>query len=562
MADRKEVAMCGIWACIGPCRKEQALNSTGALVPRGPEGTRVVTVCDGKATLGFTRLAINGLTDAGMQPCSDMAGDYWICNGEIYNWRDLAERHALHCEEAASDCQILGQLWAACGRDPAIFFRSLDGVFAIVLVDTGRGEVLVGRDPYGVRPLFMGHDAVSGAVVFASEMKALGDCLDGVRAFPPGCWARFPLGGAAVKPVPYHVVPWLKNPCYEDVEAAAAALRTSLRAAVKKRLMTERPCAALLSGGVDSSLICALVQAELKAAGKPALKTFSIGFEGSTDLAYARKVAEHIGSDHTEIVSTPDEFFAAIPEVVRTIESYDITSVRASVGNWMVCREIAKRTDCKVVFNGDGSDEVFGSYLYFFRAPSDEEFEAESERLLEDIHMYDVLRSDRSISSHGLEARTPFLDKQFVAVAKSIPTRFRRPRKPARAMERSAGEVDDGLVEKWILRHAFAAEDLLPAEVLWRQKEAFSDGVSGSAKAWYEEIKERVGGTAASSYTHLPPPTAEARYYRDLFEEIYGPQRARVLKYFWMPKWSGETADPSARTLALYSTGKGESSSG
>lgn len=550
--------MCGIWACIGPCRKEQALNSTGALVPRGPEGTRVVTVCDGKATLGFTRLAINGLTDAGMQPCSDMAGDFWICNGEIYNWRDLAEHHGLVCEEAASDCQILGQLWAACGRDPTVFFRSLDGVFAIVLVDTGRGEVLVGRDPYGVRPLFMSHDAVSGAVVFASEMKALGSCLDGVRAFPPGSWARFPLDGGvgAVKPVPYHTVPWLKNPCYEDVEVAAAALRTSLRAAVKKRLMTERPCAALLSGGVDSSLICALVQQELKAAGKPPLKTFSIGFEGSTDLAYARKVAEHIGSDHTEIVSTPDEFFAAIPEVVRAIESYDITSVRASVGNWMVCREIAKRTDCKVVFNGDGSDEVFGSYLYFFRAPSDEEFEAESGRLLEDIHMYDVLRSDRSISSHGLEARTPFLDKQFVAVARSIPTRFRRPRKPVRAMERSAGEVDDGLVEKWILRHAFAADGLLPAEVLWRQKEAFSDGVSGSAKAWYEEIKERIGDSsgAASSYTHLPPPTAEARYYRDLFEELYGPQRARVLKYFWMPKWSGETADPSARTLSLYST--------
>jgi asparagine synthase (glutamine-hydrolysing) len=348
----------------------------------------------------------------------------------------------------------------------------------------------------------------------------------------------------------YHEVPWLKNPLFvPSIEGcqdlAEAALRAALTTAVKKRLMTERPVAALLSGGVDSSLIAALVQRELKEMGKPALETYSIGFEGSPDLHYARKVAEHIGSNHTEVVVTPDDFFAAIPDVVQAIESYDITTVRASVGNWMVAREIARLSEAKVVFNGDGADEVFGSYLYFYRAPTDEAFEAESGRLLQDIHLYDVLRSDRCISSHGLEPRTPFLDKQFVAVARSLPTVWRRPER--------ATATAPGRCEKWILRSAFKPLDLLPHEVLWRQKEAFSDGVSRQQKSWYQEIQERVPAiTDASAWTYLPPPSAEAQYYRTLFDRWYGLPCEKVIPYFWMPKWSGETKDPSARTLSLY----------
>jgi asparagine synthase (glutamine-hydrolysing) len=551
--------MCGIWACFGTSAPEQTKNATTKVLPRGPEAIQTLDISN--IHLGFTRLAINGLTDEGMQPMFDGKSTYWICNGEIYNWKDLAARHSIQLSKNTSDTAILGHLWHKLGRNPDIFFKALDGVFALILVDLERNEILVGRDPYGVRPLFQGRDIKTSNLYFASEMKALYDCEDQISSFNPGHYATYTITDEAVLRLSYkvyHTVPWLKNPLWspdapDGLKEATVALRYALQAAVKKRLMTERPCAALLSGGIDSSLICSLVQSELKALGKPPLKTFSIGFEGSPDLAYARKVAEHIGSDHTEIISTPDEFFNAIPEVVKATETYDITSIRASVGNWMVCREIAKRTDCKVVFNGDGSDEVFGSYLYFFRAPSDEEFEAESANLLENIHMYDVLRSDRSISSHGLEARTPFLDKQFVAVARAIATIWRRPRRAG--MERSSGEIADGQVEKWILRKAFEGTGLLPDEVLWRQKEAFSDGVSSKKKSWYEEIQDRIGSSNSNkttTYTYLPPPTPEAKYYRDIFTELYGDRCARVLKYFWMPKWSGETTDPSARTLSVY----------
>jgi asparagine synthase (glutamine-hydrolysing) len=261
-----------------------------------------------------------------------------------------------------------------------------------------------------------------------------------------------------------------------------------------------------------------------------------------------------MGSNHTEIIVTPDEFFHVIPEVIEDIESYDITTVRASVGNWFVSREIRRRSDAKVVFNGDGADELFGSYLYFFRAPDHESYEAETIRLLEDIHKYDVLRSDRCISSHGLEPRTPFLDKQFVALVKSIPTELLRP-----VRKEQLGEKDflrHTQPEKWLLRMAFERENLLPRSVLWRQKEAFSDGVSGATKSWYQEIQERIDPSilepSRQTFTHLPPTSAEAAYYRILFDELYGKDGEGVVSYFWMPKWSGETKDPSARTLSLY----------
>jgi asparagine synthase (glutamine-hydrolysing) len=557
--------MCGIWALLcATCSEADAQGRVETLRARGPEAAALWADADLPFCLGFTRLAINGLNEEGMQP---MAANqrHWICNGELYNWRDLAAEHSLTMK-SGSDCEVLGGLWAAVDKDPARFFRALDGVFSIVLVDKEAGVAVVGRDPFGVRPLFYGRTA-DGGWMFGSEMKALKG-VEAIQAFPPGCFATVPLRSAAASSVPaataassapaatllfqrYYEVPWLKNPSYSPtagahgLQQAQQALRDSLTAAVRKRLMTERPVAALLSGGIDSSLIAALVQKELKELGKPPLETFSIGFEGSPDLFFAQKVADHIGSKHTSIVVTPDDFFAAIPEVIRAIESYDITTVRASVGNWMVSQYIARHSAAKVVFNGDGSDEVFGSYLYFYRAPTDEAFEAESGRLLQDIHLYDVLRSDRSISSHGLEARTPFLDRQFVAVARSIATNWRRPVRGQRP-------------EKWILRLSFEPTDLLPAEVLWRQKEAFSDGVSGQQKSWYQEVQERVAGTtltpeeAQRRWPHLTPRTAEAQYYRSLFDESYGSACESVFSYFWMPKWSGETQDPSARTLSLY----------
>jgi asparagine synthase (glutamine-hydrolysing) len=548
--------MCGIWAAIAPAAEQKAKFEAclATLYARGPEGHRLTDI-SGIATLGFTRLAINGLTDQGMQPFTWTAPDgrayTWICNGEIYNWRALAAEYDFTLE-SGSDCEIIGPLFHALRDNPAAFARALDGVFAIVLVDMSTNDVIVTRDPYGVRPLYMGYMGSAESPVFSSEQKGFaGLDIEERDAFPPGNIAIF--RDESEMFIKYHTVPYDKIAAFSNLEVAEQAIERGLRAAVRKRLMTERPCAALLSGGIDSSLIAALVADELRIAGveKP-LETFSIGFEGSEDLRHARMVADWIGSDHHEITMTPDEFFAAIPEVVKAIESYDVTTVRASVGNYLVSRAIKEKSDCKVVFNGDGADEIFGSYLYFYGAPSDAEFERETERLLEDIHYFDVLRSDRSISSNGLEPRTPFLDKGFVAVAKGLPTKWRRP-----------GVRHGGCMptcEKWILRRAFESSGLLPPEVLWRRKEAFSDGVSGPVRSWYEEIQERVSvlvpaDWAVAKFDHLPPATAEAFYYRQLFEQFFGPGRdaaEAAVPYRWMPRWSPGATDPSARTLGVY----------
>ena len=491
-------------------------------------------------TLGFTRLAINGLEPTGMQP---MTRDYptcdyrtWVCNGEIYNWRELADQYDLD-NKSGSDCEIIGQLYdrfATNGIPLEGFFRALDGVFAMIIIDSLTEEVIVARDPYGVRPLYMGRKG--DQISFASEMKALPIC-DTVETFLPGHFQIIGPRATVHAPRPYHTIPFLKNPIYDEPVEAMKGVRAALEAAVKKRMMMERPVAALLSGGLDSSLIAALVAKQLRLNGGPTLRTFSIGMEGSSDLLHARKVSDWIGSLHKEIVLTADDFFNAVPEVIRTIESYDTTTVRASVGNWLVAKAVAE-TDCKVVFNGDGADEVWGSYLYFYSAPSDSAFEEETTRLLEDIHMFDVLRSDRSISSHGLEPRTPYLDKEFVGVAKSVATWLRRPGK---------------LCEKWLMRSAFE-DDVLPKEVLWRRKEAFSDGVSGD-RPWFEIAQEKAAAILGPDWQNkeFPARTPEQQYYLNIFLEHYGKEKLLTnVPYFWMPKWSPGVTDPSARKLGVY----------
>jgi asparagine synthase (glutamine-hydrolysing) len=550
--------MCGIWGLITcetilPTWTDELRPYCETLKARGPE-TFTMRDIPTKGLLAFTRLAINGLTAAGDQPMTCDANDgnlTWICNGEIYNYKELAARYNIPLEAGAGDCQIIGPLYryfATKSSNLAPFFRALDGVFSLIIIDQSRKEVIVGRDPYGVRPLYYAEG--EGTYYFSSEMKGIpyvdvvtNMTLDDVGPFPPGNYMRIEHVEGEKEFLfdhmyEYHAVPHLKVPALADEMVAIRAIETALVAAVKKRMLMERPVAALLSGGIDSSLIAALVARELRMAGRPPLETFSIGFEGSEDLAYARKVAAWIGSKHHEIVMTPDDFFAAISMVIHDIESYDTTTVRASVGNWLLGREIRRRSDAKVVFNGDGSDEVFGSYMYFYKAPTDEEFELESERLLKEIHMFDVLRSDRSISSHGLEPRTPFLDKEFVATARAVSTALRRPG-PQRP-------------EKWILRRAFEYKGLLPNDVLWRKKEAFSDGVSGPTKLWFQEIQERVYGSSGSFSGQRDPLDAEKEYYLKIFEGYY-PDRQQVnVPHFWMPRFIDGVTDPSARTLAVY----------
>ena len=540
--------MCGIWFCLGDFCTANYESYVQKVKARGPEESATLTI-PYIGTLGFNRLAINGLNPKGMQPFSNDTVT-WMCNGEIYNWKALAEEHKIDIR-SNSDCEVLGELYLHYRDDLTTFFRLLDGVFALVICDKERKKVIIGRDPYGIRPLFIGYDYTNVIVsfhflktYFASEMKGLVPLCKNIEAFPPGTFRVYnAFTNLLEKEEPYHQVPFLKNPHYNEWSNALAGLRSALESAVEKRLLTERPVACLLSGGLDSSLIASLVQKNLKALGKPSLKTFSIGMPGSTDIKYARMVADFIKSDHKEIILTHNDFLNAIPQVIHDIESYDTTSVRASVGNWLVSKYIKEHSDCKVVFNGDGSDEVFGSYMYFYNAPNDYAFESECQRLLKDIHYFDVLRSDRSISSHGLEPRTPFLDRQFVQVALSIPTQFRRP-------------VKGGIPEKNILREAFNDGLTLPNEVLWRKKEAFSDGVSSLEKSWYEIIQENINvpdDWKEKEFHYLPPKTPEMYYYRTEFEKHYNNEE-KVVPYFWMPKWSPGATDPSARTLKVYSS--------
>lgn len=556
--------MCGIWAYISanssplPNKVSECVN---ALRARGPDAVNITTPCKG-VTLGFTRLAINGLTEAGMQPLisNDM---HVICNGEIYNHIDLATRFNITLH-TGSDCEVLSHLFHQLELSTAV--QALDGVFACVFVNTVNGEIIVARDPYGVRPLFIGN-LRDGGYIFSSEIKGLmpmADLMTSVAPFPPGHIVKFTIESTltqnSIYPIRYHQTPWLKIPVLSNETIARTALREALTLAVNKRLMAERPIGCLLSGGVDSSLVSALVQ---HASNSP-IHTFCIGMPGSSDLAHAKLVANHIGSIHHEVLLTEDDFFSAIPEVVKAIESYDITTVRASVGNYLVSKYVASNTDIKILMNGDGSDEC-GSYLYFYNAPSDEEFEAECCRLLDEIHLYDVLRSDRSISSHGLEARTPFLDKQFIATYRAISTSLRRP-------------VVGKRIEKQLLREAFDPSfgcpfELLPSKVLWRKKEAFSDGVSPTAtetvKPWHQRISERVyasmtdeileGETSdntlkrlCSDYTHCPPTSFESLWYRRIFEKIYGSNSVSVIPHMWLPRWCGNEKDPSATVLSVY----------
>jgi asparagine synthase (glutamine-hydrolysing) len=535
--------MCGIWFTLKAAgfTTTQALAYVKKLEQRGPEYTALNDISG--VLLGFTRLAINGLTPLGHQPFLQ-SNTATVCNGEIYNYKELAARWNLNLPEGTSDCAIIPHL--ATHLLPTELVRTLDGVFAFAHVNTQTNQLLVARDPYGVRPLFEAQYA-DGSTIWSSEIKAFPADYTEIQAFPPGTWKLYDTKtGKLINEHKYHEVPHVKLAAFgfpTGLSLAKAALHDAVTSAVKKRLLSDRPIGALLSGGLDSSLIAAIAARELKLNNKK-LHTFSIGMPGSTDLMYAKMVAEFIKSEHHEVVVSPEDFLNAIPQVVHDIESYDITTVRASVGNWLIGKYIKEKTDIKVVFNGDGSDEIGGGYLYFYKAPSDEAFEAESERLLNEIHLYDVLRSDRSMAAHGLEARTPFLDKNVVATWRSIATYLRRP-KVLNAEGRGA------MIEKFILRETFVHDHYLPLDVLMRKKEAFSDGVSSTTDSWYLKTSEYAKTLEQSqqTYTHNPPTTDEARWYRQLFVQNYGDKAATLIPRMWLPRWIMGATDPSARTL-------------
>lgn len=522
--------MCAIIGYIGSAVSEEILTEGFFRTKsRGPDDSRVVRIGD-SVFLGFHRLAIMGLHPEGMQPfCLD--GDLLVCNGEIYGFRQMRERlRSLgYSFEGESDCEILLPLWRERGVS---MFPELDAEFALILYDSRSGSLVAARDPIGIRPLYYGYDA-DGAIMFASEAKNLVGIADGIAPFPPGCYYR---DGEFVR---YRDPASAGEACGNDVKLICSGIRQRLTEAVAKRLDSDTPLGFLLSGGLDSSLVCAISARLLK---RP-VRTFAIGMsEDAIDLKYARMAAEHIGADHTEVYMTPDEVVGSLEEVISALGTYDITTVRASIGMYLVCRYISRETDVRVIMTGEVSDELFG-YKYTDYAPSAEEFQREAEKRVRELHMYDVLRADRCISANSLEARVPFGDLEFVRYVMSID--------PALKMNRWGQG-------KYLLRRAFDG-DLLPDAILNREKAAFSDAVGHSMVDYLKRYAEGCYSDEEYErrrlrYDFARPFTKESLLYREIFERYY-PGCAGTVKDFWMPNrsWEGcDVDDPSARVLANY----------
>ena len=522
---------------------------------RGPEHS-VYKLLNDRVIYGFHRLAINGLDNISNQPIT-IDNISLICNGEIYNYKELYKEFD-YTPQTNSDCEVIIHLYKSLGIDKMI--SKLDGVFGFVLYDNTTNEVYVGRDPFGVRPVYVYKD--KSMYAFGSEMKVLHNLShEGkIEHFQPGTYSCYLLEETGwsniIKNKSYYSINNVNIPIFTNNNEMYREIRNKLISSVKKRVLTtDRPIACLLSGGLDSSLICSLVQREIDFLypGKK-VETYSIGLEGSEDLYYAKKVADYIGTKHTSVVVDELTFLNAIPNVVKAVETYDTTTIRASVGNYLVSKYISENSEAKVIFNGDGADELMGGYMYFHACPSSVEFDNECKRLLANMHNYDVLRSDKSISSWGLEARTPLLDKSWVKFYMSIPVEYRN-------------HTLKNNIEKYLIRKAFSEpliysnremKCVLPDEVLWRKKEAFSDGVSKQSRSWYQIIQESVDLIDDLETINIPdhiekngqPITLEQKYYYMLFNNNY-PKREKILKYYWMPKYVN-SYDSSARTLDVY----------
>ena len=498
---------------------------------RGPDRSELRIVED--QVFGFHRLAINGLDKRGDQPFSVVNGKNnrvsLIINGEIYNHQELARHYNLP-NVTGSDCEVFLHLYNKFGIANCI--NLLDGVFAFVLVD---GEdIYVGRDAIGVRPVY--YRVREEELLVSSTPLGLEGFKDGftpTKQVARGSYIHF--NGKHADLISWYHLP---KPKKMD-EHIKSKIKNTLITSVKKRLLSQRPIGCLLSGGLDSSLIASILSKEMKR-NNMKLKTFSIGFSpNATDLIAARKVATFLGTDHQEIVVSPQEAFESINEVIKELGSYDITTVRASVGMYLICQWISKNTDIKVLFSGEGADELFCGYLYFHHAPSSEALEKESRRLVNELQFFDVLRSDRTVSCHGLELRVPFLDKKVIELALQIPGEERHPK---------------NTMEKFLLRSAFDDGTYIPSEILWRRKEGFSDGVGSKEDPWYRQVQEYtkdiIGDQEVSSAkldNLAEPVTKESVYYYKIYNDYYQNTVAPI-PHQWMPKWM-DTDDPSGRVV-------------
>ena len=550
--------MCSIFGIEGKAiPKDRLLACFNRTVSRGPDMSRFVEIPRG--WLGFHRLAIMGLTKEGMQPFQ-MGESYVVCNGELYGFRPLRQR--LIDEgfpiQSASDCEILLPLYKEYGVE---MFKTLDAEFALILYDGEADRLIAARDPIGIRPLYYGR-LPDGGTAFASEPKNLMGLCDEILPFPPG---HYWVDGEFVRYAdPAHVDQFTMK----DEDHICQKLRRLLIDGVEKRLDSDAPVGFLLSGGLDSSLVCAIAQQILD---KP-IRTFAIGMDvDAIDLKYARMVADFIGSDHTEVIISEKDVLEALPTVVELLGTWDITTIRASIGMYLVCKYIHEHTDIRVLLTGEISDELFG-YKYTDFAPSAAAFQEEAEKRVRELHMYDVLRADRCISVNSLEARVPFGDLKFVRYAMSIDPELKMNRQGVAAKSSMLPATVSGIagncqslrdchphMGKYLIRKAFADDHILPDEILWRQKAAFSDAVGHSMVSDLKALAERTYTDAefiekAARYDYCRPFTKESLLYRELFEQYY-PGQARMIVDFWMPNrtWPGcDVDDPSARVLSNY----------
>ena len=521
--------MCSIIGYIGNNLTCEAVrNHFDATVSRGPDMSRMLPLENG--FLGFHRLSIMGLDQRGMQPFI-RGKRAVVCNGEIYGFRSLKQELIAegYTFVSDSDCEILLPLYEQFGTE---MFARLDAEFAMILYDGETGELIAARDPIGIRPLYYGYYS-DGQILFASEAKNLVGLCEKILPFPPGHYYK---GGQFVC---YRDISKPAAVCRDDLETACKKIHDKLVAGIEKRLDADAPVGFLLSGGLDSSLVCAVAA---RLSSKP-IKTFSIGMDiDAIDLKYAKQVADYIGADHTEVIISEKDVLEALPDVVQLLGTYDITTIRASIGMYLVCKYIHEHTNLRVLLTGEISDELFG-YKYTDFAPSPEEFQKEAEKRIRELHMYDVLRADRCISVNSLEARVPFGDLDFVEYVMALD--------PAMKMN-TYGKG------KYLLRHAFEG-DYLPYDILMREKAAFSDAVGHSMvddlKAYAEQVyTDEAYETERQKYTFARPFTKESLLYRELFEKFY-PGQAEMVTDFWMPnkRWEGcNVSDPSARVLANY----------
>lgn len=495
--------------------RRQALECSQRQRHRGPDWSGVYL--DDGAILVHERLAIVDPA-GGSQPLLSEDGQLVLAvNGEIYNHKQLkAELKQPYAFQTGSDCEVINALYRE--DEPASFLNRLNGIFAFALWDKAARRVIIARDPIGVCPLYWGHDK-EGRLRVASEMKSLADECADVAQFPPGHY----YDSASGELVKYYQRPWREYDAVEGVQVSPQELREAFEAAVHRQLMTDVPYGVLLSGGLDSSLVAAVAarfarkriedndEAE---AWWPRLHSFAIGLKGSPDLAAAAVAAESLGTVHHGFEYTFEEGLDALPEVIRHIETYDVTTIRASTPMFLLARRI-KAMGVKMVLSGEGSDEIFGGYLYFHKAPNAREFHEELVRKLDTLYNYDCLRANKSMMAWGVEPRVPFLDREFLDVAMKMDARYKMVLKGSDGPQR---------MEKGVLRAAF--DGYLPESILWRQKEQFSDGVGygwiDGLKAHAEaQVSDRELAAAASRFPVNPPQTKEAYFYRSLFEQFY-----------------------------------------